>query len=173
MKVESTEPRVEIVPAPALAARHDPPQQDMAVLSNGLPAPAIVERSDSTQIARETLREASTPLPAPAAEGDRPQHEAPILPNELHVSPIVKPTDSAQVVREMVEEVYSSIQWRVGRFQPEASQPETIGAFPTSTPPLWRAGTDLTAVAEVNSAVGISSVVLPKNRIEGGPDSKT
>jgi hypothetical protein len=58
MKVEATERRAEIVSAPPPSAQHHRPPEGMAIPSNELHAPPVAKPIDSTQIVRETLKEA-------------------------------------------------------------------------------------------------------------------
>jgi hypothetical protein len=57
MKVEATERRAEIVPAPPPSAEHDRPQEGIAIPSNELYALPIVKPVDSAQMVREMLEE--------------------------------------------------------------------------------------------------------------------
>jgi hypothetical protein len=150
MRVEATERRAQIVPAPALAMEHERLQQDAAGLPDEFHAPPIVK-----------------PIPArtPVNEHNEPQQPVTTLSSVLDVLPTIKPSDSEQLVRKTIQEVYASVQWGGS-----PSEPETVRDF--STPPPGRAGTELTAIAERNFDAGMSSSVLQKNHIEGGPDSK-
>jgi len=107
-------------------------------------------------------------VPPPPVEHERPlETMVPSVSEPYDAGPIVKPINSAEIVRKVLQNVYSSVQWRPSRFDPDGGH--VVGM---STSPPATSGTDLTAMAEKNLPSGLSSSVLQKSHEEGTPDIK-